>query len=942
MDTVNRRVAEEIFQRAADLPPEERSALLDRECRDDAALRSEVESLLTCLEEGRIASLQAVDLAEDPEPDLVGTRLGPYRLVELIGEGGFGCVYAAAQEEPIRRSVAVKVIKLGMDTRRVISRFEAERQALALMDHPGIAKVLDAGTTDTGRPYFVMELVRGIPITEYCDAQGLSVRERLALFVAVCEAVQHAHQKGIIHRDLKPSNVLVNGGDGGRQPKVIDFGVAKAVGRRLTDQTISTGRFEFVGTPEYMSPEQAEIGGIDVDTRSDVYSLGVLLYVLLTGAPPFDSKTLGRPALAEIQRIIREVDPPTPSHRLDTLGTELPGVASRRSVGPESLRRLLRGDLDWIVMRALEKERTRRYESCGAFAADIERHLRDEPVLAGPPGAGYRFRKFVRRHRVGVAAGIVVVLALVAGLGLATLGYVRAKRAQEELTTERDLADAARTEAEAVSDFLSRTIASVTPAIARGQEVTVRYALDESARRLADGSLEGQPLVEASVRVSLGDTYMELGLFEDAESQYRTAIPLFEGSGGPEDPRTLRARSKWAKALSFRGRYAEAEALYREVLEVQRRVLGDEHPDALVTMNGLGITLWRQGRNDEAERIHGESLAAQRRVLGEEHIDTMRSMLNLGTVYWQQGRYEDAERLQREALELHRRILGEEHPATLKVMNNFALVLRALGRHDEGEALHRRALELQESVLGDIHPDTRISRNNLIHYYLERGRVEDARPYVRDQIEERRRIWEESDGDPSLLNEYAWLLLTCVPADLRDLDEGLALAERAHALAGDGEANILDTLAAAWLLHGDVDRAVEFQRRAVVAARPGTRFDRRRMEARLAEYVLARRETPGQGAAAVEAEVKKSAKLPVEKIAGESVLVTMARALEEGGNFDAAEALLLEAWAVLDAGPDTNVSQRGDVARRLASLYEAWGRAGPAARWRIEAEATPR
>ncbi|MCJ7777983.1 MAG: serine/threonine protein kinase, partial [Sedimentisphaerales bacterium] len=376
---------EAIYYEAISKPPDERKAYVQAACGDDAELLARVEALLKAhqvedsfLEKPVLGS--NVTLDKGPLTEGPGTAIGRYKLLQLIGEGGFGCVYMADQEEPVRRRVALKIIKLGMDTKQVIARFEAERQALALMDHPNIARVLDAGATDTGRPYFVMELVKGIPITEYCDKNNLTARQRLELFIDVCRAVQHAHQKGIIHRDIKPSNVMITLHDGKPVPKVIDFGIAKATQHRLTEKTFFTEYQQFIGTPEYMSPEQAELSGLDVDTRTDIYSLGVLLYELLTGTTPFERKQLLSAAYDEIRRIICQTDPPKPSVRLNTLGDALTNVAKHRQVKPTELCKIVRGDLDWVVMKALEKDRTRRYETANELAADINRHLGDEPV----------------------------------------------------------------------------------------------------------------------------------------------------------------------------------------------------------------------------------------------------------------------------------------------------------------------------------------------------------------------------------------------------------------------------------------------------------------------------------------------------------------------------------------------------------------------------------
>jgi serine/threonine protein kinase/WD40 repeat protein len=422
--------------------PAQRATYLDRACAGDPALRAGVEELLKAhTDPGPFMDRPAPSLvatADGPVSEGPGTVIGPYKLLEQIGEGGFGVVFMAEQHQPMRRRVALKVLKPGMETRQVVARFEAERQALALMDHPNIARVLDGGETESGRPYFVMELVRGIPITEFCDQDQLPVRQRLELFVSVCQAVQHAHHKGVIHRDLKPSNVLVTLHDGTPVAKVIDFGVAKATGQQLTDKTLFTGFAQMIGTPLYMSPEQAALSGLDVDTRSDIYSLGVLLYELLTGTTPFDRERFKTAGYDEIRRIIREEEPARPSTRLSTPGRAGSGVAAGRKGDPKRLGQLFRGELDWVVMKALEKDRSRRYETAGALAADVQRYLRDEAVLACPPSVGYRLRKFVRHHRGPMLAAALIFLALVVGIIGTTLGLIRATGAEAEALLEAE------------------------------------------------------------------------------------------------------------------------------------------------------------------------------------------------------------------------------------------------------------------------------------------------------------------------------------------------------------------------------------------------------------------------------------------------------------------------------------------------------------------------
>ena len=479
-----------------------------------------------------------------------GDRIGRYKLLQQIGEGGCGVVYMAEQEEPVRRRVALKVIKLGMDTKAVIARFEAERQALALMDHPNIAKVLDAGATDTGRPYFVMELVRGIKITDYCDQNNLSTHERLDLFMQVCQAIQHAHQKGIIHRDIKPSNILVTMNDGVPVPKVIDFGIAKATEGKLTDKTLFTAFEQFIGTPAYMSPEQAEMSGLDIDTRSDIYSLGVLLYELLTGQTPFDAKKLLQAGLDEMRRTIREQEPARPSTCLSTmLGADLTAIAKHRKAEPPELIHLVRGDLDWIVMKALEKDRTRRYETANGLAMDIERHLSNEPVVARPPSNFYRFQKLVRRHKLAFIAASAVAASLVIGMGLSTWLFVKERAAHERAVAAEKTQSQLRQQAEddkkkaeteasksrQVAQFLKDMLAGVGPSVALGRDTTMlKEVLDKTAERVGN-DLTNQPEVEIELREMLARTYDELGLYKQEEEMARESLQLARTHMGEEN-----------------------------------------------------------------------------------------------------------------------------------------------------------------------------------------------------------------------------------------------------------------------------------------------------------------------------------------------------------------------------------------------------------------------
>jgi serine/threonine protein kinase/tetratricopeptide (TPR) repeat protein len=676
-----------------------------------------------------------------------GDQIGPYRLVRKLGEGGYGIVYLAEQTEPLRRRVALKVIKPGMDTRQVIARFEAERHALARMDHPGIAKVFEAGATATGRPYFVMEMVEGPRITDYCNERGLPTRARLDLFIEVCRAVQHAHQKGIIHRDLKPSNILVAFQDGKPAPKVIDFGIAKATQEPLTNETLWTSYQQLLGTPAYMSPEQAGLGEIDVDTRSDIYALGVLLYELLTGHTPFAKKELLHAGVEEMRRVIRETEPPKPSTKLSQELASAPhkshtshkspsepeSASSGRISQVKELIPRVRGDLDWIVMKCLEKDRGRRYESASGLARDVERHLNDEPVTAAAPGTLYLLGKFVRRHRVGLAMAASLVLLLAAGILASTWQAVRATRAEQASRTQA-------AKSQQVVRFLTDMLDGVEPSKALGRDTKMlREILDHTARRVGQ-ELNQQPEVQAELLNTLGNVYRELGEYAKADAMLRQALALRKSVFGEKDPRVADSLHDLGALLSDQGKPAEAEALFRQALAMRRELLGNEGPEVANSLDALGVALSGQSRFPEAEEIHRQALALRKRLFGEEHLDVAASMHNLASALLWEGKRSEAETSFRQVIAMRKKLLGNEHPLLAMTLGNLATTLWWENKFPEAEKVCRETLDMQRKLLGDEHPDVATALHNLARVLQSEGKLAEAESLYRQalQIREKR------------------------------------------------------------------------------------------------------------------------------------------------------------------------------------------------------------
>jgi serine/threonine protein kinase len=654
------------------------------------------------------------------------TSIGSYMLVKKLGEGGMGQVWLAEQTAPVKRKVALKLIKGGLYDSAVIQRFESERQSLAVMDHPAIAKVFDAGSTKDGQPYFVMEYVDGLPITRYCDNKKLRIPERLELFIKVCDGVQHAHQKAIIHRDLKPSNVLVVEVDGKPVPRIIDFGIAKAISSQANaEQTVFTQAGAVVGTPGFMSPEQADPRVQDVDTRTDVYSLGVILYVLLTGTLPFDLEGWRKKPVDEVLRQFREEDPQSPSTKLREDKWTATDSAAKRATEPRQLVSMLQGDLDWITMKAVENDRARRYGTPSELAADIRRYLHHEPVTARPISSAYRVRKYVRRHRVsvGVAAGFLIVF-----IGFAINQSIQLRR----ITRERDRANR-------ITEFMTSMFKVSDPSQSRGNTVTAREILDKASTDI-DTGLAKDPQLQAQLMDVMGRVYQSLALYAPAQSLFEHSAAIRTRVLGPNNPETLASISNLGAALADQGHYAQAEKIDRETLELKRRALGPQHPDTLITMNNLARNLRQEGRFSEAEKLDAETLNLRRRVLGPEHLLTLASMGNLAIDFEREGRYADAEKLDRQALDASRRINGQDDKDTLLLASNLGWILHKEGRYAEAETFLREAVDGARRVRGPEWPSLHGWTGRLADDLDAEGRYADAEKLHLEVVEILRRV----------------------------------------------------------------------------------------------------------------------------------------------------------------------------------------------------------
>jgi len=793
--STDQRSVKSIFDKAADIAsPEERAPYLERACGGDADLRKKVDALLLATDqagsflevtpaldagnitdeaveflgpEGDPAQAQGATVTSiGPDPDrdetmegagrhpapgptasdhpastpgaAIGSFIaGRYKLREEIGEGGMGTVYLAEQTQPVKRKVALKLIREGMGSRALLARFESERQALALMDHPNIAKVFDAGTTESGRPFVVMELVKGIPVTNYCDEHRLDLPARLALFRQICSAVQHAHQKGIIHRDLKPTNILVESHDGRPVPKVIDFGLAKATsGMQLSEHSLYTAFGTVAGTPLYMAPEQASFNAVDVDTRADIYALGVILYELLTGSTPIRRETFKKAALDEMLRMIREVEPPTPSSRISTSET-LPNVAANRHIEPTRLGRFVRGDLDWIVMKALAKDRQRRYDSAIGLANDIERFTNHEPVSAGPPTAAYRLMKFLRRNRGRVIAASLMLLALVGGIIGTTWGLIEANR-------QRGIAEGRRKEAEkrlGQKDKANEILLSIFRDLdAQGSDIESLPLPARLAQRLDAATAEivgdatDDPLGVARMQLALGKAQLGLGYAERAIDLCTRARATFTAHLGPDHPDTLSCMRWLATGYQDAGKVDLVVPLFEETLALMKGKLGPDHPDTLSCMNGLAVGYRRINRTDLAIPLYEEVLKGRRSRLGPDDPSTLQTMNNLAVAYQFANKLDLALPLYEETLALKNVRLGPEHPETLATMTNLGQGYQFAGQLDRALPLLEETLALRKARLDPDHPDTLKTMNILATSYQDAGQLDRALPLLEETV----------------------------------------------------------------------------------------------------------------------------------------------------------------------------------------------------------------
>jgi tetratricopeptide (TPR) repeat protein/predicted Ser/Thr protein kinase len=956
MDDERWRKVERIYHSALAQESSQRAAFLDRECGGNESLLQDIRSLLEQSERASgFLELPAMDVAAralaDSVPaaaDSVPAVIGRYRVIRLLGEGGMGIVYEAEQEQP-RRVVALKVIRPGLATRERLRRFEQECQALGRLQHPGIAQIYEAGvagTSQTPQPYFAMELIRGLALDKFVKQNSLDTRQKMALVMKVCEAVHHAHQRGLIHRDLKPGNILV---DETGQPKILDFGVARVTGmdahENAAQPTIETGVGQIVGTLAYMSPEQVAGDPLEVDTRSDVYSLGVILYEILSGRLPYEA---GHRQLPEAVRAIREEDPKPLS----------------------SISRNYRGDIETITGKALEKDKARRYSSAAELAGDIQRYLNDEPIAARPPSAGYQLQKFTRRNRAMVAGLAAVFLVLVAGVTVSTLLAIRANRAGQAAVRERDRAVAAEANAvqernralaekqraddqaavsEAVSDFLqndllaqagSRTQAG--PRTKPDPDLKVRTALDRAAARIA-GKFDKQPLVEASIRQTTGFAYYDLGIYPEAQKQLERAVDLRRRLLGEDHADTLSVMNDLIWLYRDEGKYAQAEPLAGKVLETRKRLLGEEHPDTISSMRDLGLVYRFEGKSAEAERLLRKALDIRRRISGEENEATLRAMNDLGYVHQVEGNYLQAERLLSKVFTIRRRVSGQEHPDTLIAMDNLATVYYRQRKYTQAESLFAKNLEIRKEVLGEEHPGTLDTINNLGVVYRAEGKFAEAAILLGKVLETKRRVLGEEHPSTSIsminvavLYRYQgdYSKAESLMARGVELQSRLLSEEHPDRLAG------MSRLAALYSDEGKYTQAEEFftkalkiQLRVLGAVHPETLIS----WSGLGRLQLREHKYAGAEATLREALKGYDQAMPDswERFNGQSML---GESLERQEKYAEAEPIAISGYAgMLKRAAEIPVQDRpllSQAGGRIVQLYESWGKPEKAEGWR--------
>ena len=735
------------------------------------------------------------------------TRIGPYKILDVLGEGGMSVVYLADQTEPVKRQVALKIIKLGMDSKQVVARFESERQALAVLDHPNIAKIFDGGIAESGRSYFVMERVHGIPITDYCDNHRLDTNARIRIFIDVCSAVQHAHHKGLIHRDLKPSNILVGVVDAKPQVKIIDFGIAKATSQSFTDKTLFTKIGQLVGTPQYMSPEQADVTGLDVDTRTDIYSLGVVFYELLVGTLPLDLTGVAEQA---IKVALQEREPPRPSTRVTELGDTKDEIAKARNTNWVELRRQLTGDLDWIVMRAMAKDRTRRYETANALAAECRRVLKHEPVLARPPSAGYLLQRFVRRNRTIVVAGAFALLAILAGATAATIGFVRATQAEQAALREAETA-------RQVSDFLVELFEVSDPSEARGNSILAREILDRGADRVREG-LSSEPQVQSALMNTMGNVYSSLGLYESAQPLLDDALQKNETEYGRRSVKVASSLFNLGELARLRGEYSRSEALHREALSIREDLLSETDLIIASSMEGLGLAQYYESKYGEAEIALLRALEMYVDQLGEDDWRVAGVASNLARVMHNTDRYDEAERLIRRSLRIQRQNFGSDHPLVASNLMTLALILDDTGRLEEAIETFDESLRIYRKIYPGDHPFTAETQAHLAILIRWSGDLKKSEEYYLDSIGMlERTVGREHMLTARVKDSYGQLLFAS--KRFEEAEPILAESVELHrTLLGDRHINtarVLNNMGALLFLMGDYDRAEPFFRESL-------------------------------------------------------------------------------------------------------------------------------